>query len=297
MLAEQRFFNTDPDYLPRIYGYSSGLEAEKKANHIRAYLSFRLNCGHLEGLKYMGMEEEKKSIRQREIPFLHRYSVKELLGIIQPGDHLVVSTSSDIFRSWEEAGSVIRYLVEHGIRLHVIDFHGTYLDTGSISGMAMASLFGLYQSLGEEIRSERAIIGRSKIRARGRWGGTGVPFFCKAIGNPKRTFKRRHKILVFKRWALPAMEMMQRLVVTEGLPVSRAAELTRTHIFEEFGDKLKYVSRDKLAGSTQQFRRMHFFHLAWLELGQPNINELNFTTVTDEYLLRQEKRNGTPNVQ
>jgi len=274
MRFKQRFFSPR-SYVPKFYGYARfshrrRLDKFDKVDsvadqeiRIRAFFEM-LKAERI--LEWGGMFSEPLAQSAHKRRFSRRPAGRELVAILRPGDQLCVDRYYRLFRDMEDFAHQRRWFAERGIGLHIVSFLGLSMDANSLGAEMM---FVMYEAFGEfesQMKSELVRAAKASLRSRGRHDGAKLPKFCQLVDCPpgETNIGRR----MFLPWALPAMDMIED-AVDSGRKLSSAID----EIKEQFGVRLNrnYASD------------LYWFTKAYKELGQPDINTLNWLDVMVEY--------------
>jgi putative DNA-invertase from lambdoid prophage Rac len=116
------------------------------------------------------------------VPLDERPEGKKLLAIIQPGDTIITPKLDRMFRSADDALTVLRGLKKRGINLHLIDLGG---DVTEGKAKFMFTLLAAVAEMERDRIRERITEVKADQRQRGNYLGGFVPFgMCKVVVDP-----------------------------------------------------------------------------------------------------------------
>lgn len=290
MIHKQRAF-PPLDYICQIYGYGrvshtnqmdKGQSIPDQEARITAYVQLRQldDKGTFAACHWAGMFSEPRAQSAFSKPFRQRPTGSQLMELLNPGDHLVVDKLDRLIRAAEDFFSLNRYFAERGMRLHIVNLGGASLDTGTALGHLILGNMALYAEFESLMKGERVSEARARRRAEHTDAGVTLPVFCYLEGLPEGRERGSGAKRVFKDWAIPFFERLQYLREVDGLRFGAIRKIITTEHPDPDVRRLDY----------QLFEKAYWFWKAWNAAGRPDLNELKFTSFTQEYKQRMQNQ-------
>lgn len=146
-------------------GVSEGLDMQEKAD--RLYWEANLQA---EGVTWHGFIDDK-AVSARSRPFEKRPGGKQVLALLEPGDHLIFDKIDRMWRSLEDFVMLNQLLDSRKITWHVCNLLGASVRRGTSMGDFLIGLFVMLAQLESDRTSERNRDIQASLRADGRYAG------------------------------------------------------------------------------------------------------------------------------
>jgi DNA invertase Pin-like site-specific DNA recombinase len=102
-----------------------------------------------------------------KVPIDERAAGKELFKQLRRGDHLVITKIDRAFRSTADCALKVDALHRMGVRLHIIDFMGDYIDIGTPQGRMFIHILAAFAQYERELISQRTKEGLAHLKRKG----------------------------------------------------------------------------------------------------------------------------------
>ena len=145
---------------PKAYGYGrvshvTGMKLAESVpaqqDRIEQYYRLKLKES---GVEWGGFHHDHKQVSAYRIPFRMRASGKELLKLLQPGDHLILDKVDRIWRSLHDFVNLMVDFRKRDISIHIVSFLGGTLENNAVGELMLKQLV-LFAELDSQIKSER----------------------------------------------------------------------------------------------------------------------------------------------
>lgn len=289
MKVKQRFFS-EPGYQPRAYGYGrvshknqydSGNSLEDQERRIVQYYQLKVDAGLIPKNSWCGMFAEPRAQSAYSRAFRDRPMGKKLVKLLKPGDILIVDKLDRIFRTNADYAMQVNWFIERGIDLHLINFMGSSISSASKFASVMVGIQALFAEHFSADLSDKVCRARAARRAQGKHGGGAIPWFCELVGGDPTKKRGGGGRLKIKPDCLKLMMRIHEHLAAGGTLYSLAKEVVA------YGRKPTQDDHRKLA-------HLRDFYAAWLEAGQPDINELKVMDLIADYRRRKRERDAQP---
>lgn len=294
MIHKRRFLAPD-DYTPVAYGYgrvSHSSQVEKgnsipdQQARISAYYDLRRmdERSDLARTTWGCMFGEPKAQSAFSKPLRMRPAGKEIIEVLRPGDHVIIDRLDRMVRSVEDFLDIDRWFGERGISLHIVNMAGASIDTSTAMGRFMLTNFALHAEFESLIKGERIRDARARLRARKLDAGVGVPIFVEVVGCEGGKTSGSGGKREFRPWSKEVFERINWLIDREG----KGYRATCTAINAE--RKRMRVEPPKF--NPTQISRMYWFWKAWEAAGCPDLNEIKFGELVNNYRAKHDTKPG-----
>ena len=108
-----------------------------QGNRTKAYWEFNLKHKGI-GFHFF---PDTSAVSARTTPFMKRLAGREIMLMLQPGDHLIIDKIDRMFRSVADFCDVRRIFDERGITLHICNLLGVTVQLGTPGGDLMMNIF------------------------------------------------------------------------------------------------------------------------------------------------------------
>jgi DNA invertase Pin-like site-specific DNA recombinase len=98
---------------------------------------------------------DNKPVSASKIPFSRRPAGKELIELLQPGDHIIFDKVDRIWRSVTDFVKLMEWFKNHEIVVHIVDFRGCTIAMGTPMGDFMLTLMVAIAELESKTTSHR----------------------------------------------------------------------------------------------------------------------------------------------
>lgn len=286
MKIKQRFY-PEPGQRKNAWGYcrvshkgqyDRGNSLEDQERRIQAYYNLHHSdpAHALSVVQWGGMVTEPRATSAYSRSLASREGGKQLMSVVQPGDHVIVDKLDRIFRSVEDFAIQRRWFRERGISIHFLNILGVSLDTESMGGEVLVYFLVLSAEAEARRISERVCAARASLSARGFHGGGKKPFFFDLVGQtPGKKAGSGGKLVWNPTW----------LTVAQDLEAAPSREARRAIITTFCGHR----------PSNQEYMRVRNcwrFYQAWLAADKPDINTLKIKDFVREYRAKKKREDG-----
>lgn len=220
-----------------------------------------------------------KAVSAYSRPFESRPGGKLILGLLEPGDHLIFDKIDRMWRTMEDFIFLSKILDNRGITWHIANLHGTAVRRGTFMGDFLIQLFVSLAQLEAGRTSDRIKGERAFLRSQGRYAGNmpliGMKRVMGAHTDPDGRKRIKTKGLVWDDEMRAVMGLIVKMRDEEKLGWHSIWFQLNDRIRQEFGwppcrDRLKISSLfkvEKLYVREKQYRA----------LGNPNPNLIDLS--------------------
>ena len=195
-------------------------------------------------LKPQGVENfvfipDESAVSARTNPFMARHAGKQLIELLQPGDHFIIDKVDRLWRSMEDFVEVMRMFKQRGVVLHICNLMGASITLGTPMGDAFMNIAITFAQLESDQCSDRTRARFAGRRAEGRYPGSPTPIGCKLIGDVEKENGRVLRDTRRFAWCTERRRFMGeivRLADEKGMNCSDVRGKLRTHFREFMGE-------------------------------------------------------------
>jgi putative DNA-invertase from lambdoid prophage Rac len=210
-----------------------------------AYFNFQLAP---KGVEWGGFHSDPRNVSAFRKPFARRVAGKRLMGLLQPGDHLIFDKLDRMWRSVDDFCVMRKWFERRQINVHVVNYLGASFSWFSPAGRFFLTTFVAMAEFSSAETSDRIRRAKRRMREAGRFQGGRVPIGCKVIGKSKET--RR---LVWDEGLIEQLREVDDLVTGQGYSLRQAAILLEQRLCAAEGRNYTnsafakaYWTRDKI---------------------------------------------------
>jgi DNA invertase Pin-like site-specific DNA recombinase len=148
----------------------SGLGEEAQRQEILRYYESKLKPKGAE----WGQFYEDPAVSAYKRNFVERPQARQLMRVLKPGDHLVISKSDRAFRNARDCLNTEAALSQMGITLHLLNIG---FDTSTPVGKAMRTMLAVFDEMSSAMTGQRNEAVSAVLKSQGRRrGGPGKPY-------------------------------------------------------------------------------------------------------------------------
>lgn len=176
--------------MPTAYGYAHEF-------HLRGQQSLSVQSERIKD--YYGTLRDRcawggvrsDTIQAARVPFFRRPAGKWLVEVVQPGDHVIFTQLECVLISLKEFVYFLEYFQNQEVTVHIVDFNGHSVETGTPKGDLMLKVLAEMVELKRTTRSQRIKEGKQQKLANHEWAHGGKPMFgCKVhVENGKKRLR------------------------------------------------------------------------------------------------------------
>lgn len=202
---------------------------------------------------------------------------------VEPGDFIIVDKLDRMFRSTIDFLASRRYFAERGVSLHFVNFMGMSVDTNSSGGGMLVHLLAFMAEMESDKIGERVSAAYKQRMLAGRHAGGAKPFFCDLEGGKPGKKLGSGGRLVFKPWAIEAMEKIVQLKDGSDKTFQRIGKEGFFDHLEKCGVGIQY---EDPRNAIVPMKRLYWFYKAWVAAGRPDINTIKIMELVAAYKAR-----------
>jgi DNA invertase Pin-like site-specific DNA recombinase len=270
---------------PKAYGYArvshatghqknESVPAQKE--RINDYYKLKLEP---EGIAWCGTFDDGTNISAYTTPFHARPAGRKIMGLIQPGDHIVLDKVDRIWRSMSDFVRLMENLKARNITVHIVNFLGSSIQNDTAMGDFILRVFVLMSELESDLKSERTRQALDVLRRKGRRRCCYVPAGCKvevsytSEGNKISLLVWDHRERELMKYIVHlkddlALEwdvvtpMVQQYVINTGRKFYKEPRIKELYKYEKAYDYLKIIEprdipkKDIINEAARQARRL-----------------------------------------
>lgn len=284
-----------PGYTPRIHGYcrvshkrqhDKGNSVKDQEARIRQYIELRKLDSNDQGFREavfhkFWVEPRAQSAYSRELR--QRPAGGKMVDNVEPGDFIIVDKLDRMFRSTIDFLASRRYFAERGVSLHFVNFMGMSVDTNSSGGGMLVHLLAFMAEMESDKIGERVSAAYKQRMLAGRHAGGAKPFFCDLEGGKPGKKLGSGGRLVFKPWAIEAMEKIVQLKDGSDKTFQRIGKEGFFDHLEKCGVGIQY---EDPRNAIVPMKRLYWFYKAWVAAGRPDINTIKIMELVAAYKAR-----------
>lgn len=158
---------------------------------------------NLHGVAWGGFFHDGKNISAYKKPFSKRPAGRDLMALLQPGDHIIFDKVDRIWRSNEDFVDLMRWFKRHKITVHFVSLSGCSIDMGTPMGDFLLGLFVNLAELEAARVAERTRDGKTyrRLNSLFQGGRHTLPIGCKLTGLvDRRTGRQRNTLRLEWDW-------------------------------------------------------------------------------------------------
>jgi DNA invertase Pin-like site-specific DNA recombinase len=189
-------FKVPIGYIPKWYGYGRVSDRKQEndspeAQEARVAAYWKMKVAQepeLAKVEAGGIKLEPRASSAYKNFFSHRPAGRELVGVMMPGDHLVVDKMDRLFRDRTDFAVMCDYLRGRNIRLHIANWMGASVEMDTPMGDWIMNSMANNAAFESAQTADRVRRAQKRRREKGLFAGVGAPWFCKIVGtNDKNT--------------------------------------------------------------------------------------------------------------